>query len=347
MAHDAVTPSGFLLCPPLDLPMRLRGHWGGPKLDGGLGESAAECASDRFASVHHSGLASRHRIHEAVDLESGEGCCVFAAYSGEIAEVNPQNLLITHHIGDAAFATRYMHVIPGPKGVGRTVGKGEAIATVAHNDAGDHLHFELWHWIDPDASPDTDSGAVPIDPTRMLSRWEVEHALDYAVLGTIDAGVAEALDDGLWSAPLVAAYRSSRIRALQTPSVEVLAAGAVWRLTDGTAAHLLRLEGPSITIFDEAYGTRTVHVGHLDEVAVVRRRSHPTVVVTAEGIVYGIPLHDATASDRHLVDLLHAAFDAGGDTNVTLQVRRSPFWGMDGSVDEVSAVIEGVRLRRG
>ena len=43
-----------------------------------------------------------------------------------------------------------------------------------------------------------------------------------------------------------------------------------------------------------------------------------------------------------MADLLRQAYQQR--TAVELEVRRSPFWGMDGSLDEFLAVIDGVRL---
>lgn len=342
MAHDATIPSDFLICPPLDYPLRPRGKWGHARFDP-IEPVDGGCASDRFASVNSHGQPSVHTVHEALDFESGEGACVFAAYVGTVEEINSGNVLISHHNGRSAFASKYIHIVPNATlTVGQRVNKGIPIATVGHHDSGDHLHFELWHWVNPNAGIDTDRDAVPVDPTRLLYRWEQELELDYAVLGTIDADVAAALDLGNWEPPTLGAYRSARLHRFETPEVEVLAAGAVWRVTEGEVSHLLRLEGPNITVIDEAYGVRGVALDRIDQVGLVRRSGYPTFVVSAGDMQYAIPLHQATDVERELVALLRSAHERGATAD--LDIRRSPFWGMDGSIDDISAVIEGARV---
>lgn len=343
MPHDATVPSGFLICPPLDFPLRLRGPWGGPKFDPLSADLPMPCAGDHFASVHREGIPVAHRVHEAVDLESGERCCVYAAYSGRVEDVGAANIMVSHQDNGTAFATNYIHVNP-LRAVGDFVTKGAVIATVAHNDSGDHLHFELWHWVRPGAPPQTDPNAVSIDPTRMLARWERVHALDYAVLGLLDDSLVPALDAQVWAEELHGAYRSARLPPFESPTVLALAAGSVWRVSEGDRSHLLRLEGPHITVIDEAYGTRTVAAERIDSLAVTRRRSFPTCVVSCASGRYGVPLHDETSFERDLVDLLELAVDR--ELAVELDVRRSAFWGMDGSVDDIVGVLEGVHLLR-
>src|SRR6476660_7855844 len=76
MAHQATVTGGFMLSPPLDYPLRLRGpggRWGMARLQG---TPSATCSSDHFASIEPDGIPGLHRIHEAFDLASGEGNCV-------------------------------------------------------------------------------------------------------------------------------------------------------------------------------------------------------------------------------------------------------------------------------
>jgi hypothetical protein len=76
----------------------------------------------------------------------------------------------------------------------------------------------------------------------------------------------------------------------------------------------------------------------------------PVFLAEAGGQTYGIPLHDVANDQLHgaggqesmMADLLRQAYQQR--TAVDLEVRRSPFWGMDGSLDEYLAVIDGVRL---
>ena len=345
MTHQATVTGGFMLSPPLDYPLRLRapgGRWGMVRLQG---SPSATCSSDHFASIHPDGIPGLHRIHEAFDLASGEGNCVFAAYAGTIVDKSSAQLTITHHDDGAAFATQYIHIVPGPKNVGDRVLTGEPIASVDHNDAGDHLHFELWHWVTSPSSGDLTRQAVPIDPTRLLYRWEVELELDYAVLGAIDPSVSGDLDAVTWSSPLQTAYESAEpaeIPSFVNPTITVLAEGTVWRIEENGTTHLLRKEGPAITVIDEAYGTRLVPSAAPDRIGIQRRRGFPIFVVETGGATYAIPLHQAPAEDLAKVALIEGAFAAR--TPVELDVRRSAFWAMDGSTDSVVGVIEGVRL---
>ena len=186
--------SDFLICPPLDYPLRLAfdvGFFGAPRVQG---QAGGACCSDHFASVTPDGSAGLHQIHEAVDLASGSGACVFAAYSGTIVGKEPGQLMIDHQGEGEAYASRYLHVTPGPKAIGDRVVKGEPIAAVRPHVAGDHLHFELWHWVASAPQGNPDAEAVPVDPTRLLYHWEQALELDYAVLGSIDAAASAELD---------------------------------------------------------------------------------------------------------------------------------------------------------
>jgi murein DD-endopeptidase MepM/ murein hydrolase activator NlpD len=122
--------SDFLVCPPLDYPLRLAfdvGFFGAPRVGG---QSGGDCCSDHFASVTPDGSAGLHQIHEAVDLASGAGSCVYAAYSGTIVGKEQAQLVIDHQGRGEAYASRYFHITPGPKAIGDRVVKGESIASV-------------------------------------------------------------------------------------------------------------------------------------------------------------------------------------------------------------------------
>ena len=55
-----------------------------------------------------------------------------------------------------------------------------------------------------------------------------------------------------------------------------------------------------------------------------------------------ISTHQAAPSDRTVLDLVRSAF---ADRNrVDLEIRRSAFWRMDGSLDEIAGAVTGVRL---
>lgn len=97
-----------------------------------------------------------------------------------------------------------------------------------------------------------------------------------------------------------------------------------------------------ITVIEEAYGHRTINPSSIDRIGITRRRSYPSFLVEADGTTYGVPLHQAPASDHTIVDLIRSAFD--GRNSVELEIRRSAFWGMDGSLDEFAGVVTGIRL---
>jgi hypothetical protein len=342
MSLVARIPSDFLICPPLDYPLRLAfegGFFGAPRIQG---QASGACCSDHFASVTPDGSAGLHQVHEAVDLASGAGSCVYAAYAGTIVDKLAGQLVIDHQGSGEAYASQYLHIDPGPKEIGDRVIKGEPIASVAPHPAGDHLHFELWHWITPNPRGDTDTEAVPVDPTRLLAHWEEALDLDYAVLGSVDAGAGTELDAETAGRSLAAAYDAAGIAPPSSPQIAALATGCVWRITGVDVVHLLRAERGAITVIEEAYGHRTIRPRSIDRIGVTRRWSYATFLVGADGITYGIPLHQAPASDQTIVDLLRSAFRTRHP--IELEIRRSAFWRMDGSLDEFAGVITGVRL---
>ena len=335
-------PSDFQLCPPLDPPWRLAfpiGFFGAPRVNGPAG---GDCCSDHFAAVTPDGSAGLLQIHEAVDLASGAGSCVFAAYSGTIVDTGPAQMVISHQGRGEGYASKYVHIRPGPKAAGDRVIKGEPIASVDSHEAGDHLHFELWHWLAATPQGDLDAKAVPVDPTRLLYHWEQALDLDYAVLGSIDAAASAELDSETPGPTLTTAYDAAGIDLPPSPVITALAPGCVWRIAGTDVIHLLRAERGSISVIDEAYGCRTISRSSIDRIGVTRRWSYPTFLVEAEGITYGIPLHKAPDSDRIIVDLVERAF--ADRHRVELEIRRSAFWRMDGSLDEIAGVVTGIRL---
>jgi len=46
------------------------------------------------------------------------------------------------------------------------------------------------------------------------------------------------LDAGAWHGAVIHAYRAARLRGFEQPEVEVIAAGSVWRITEGGVAVL-------------------------------------------------------------------------------------------------------------
>lgn len=351
MGLQATLSSQFVLCPPLDLPLRLNtenGRFGGARL---RGTPTPGLCSDHFASVHPDGLPGLHQIHEAVDLASGAGSVVFAAYSGQVMSIGPGDVVISHQGIGLAYASQYIHVNPLPTiEVGKRVVKGEAIAEVMERDSDDHLHFELWHWADDTPGPKLDDNAVAIDPTRLLYYWERIHRLDYATVGVLPSRLAPVLDAGVAAPALAAAFTGAGIPLPVAPAITVLAEECVWRITGSDSTYLLRSERGTITVFDEAYGSRVVQPSVISRIGLQYRSGYATFMVEADELVYGIPLHDVENDallgrgfdESKLIDLLEQAYQTPGPHE--FDVRRSAFWGMDGSVDQFVGVIEGVRL---
>jgi hypothetical protein len=334
--------SDFVPCPPLDYPLRLAfevGFFGAPRING---QAGGDCCSDHFASVTPDGTAGLHQIHEAVDLASGAGSCVYAAYSGTIVGKEQGQLVIDHQGTGEAYASQYLHITPGPKAIGDRVVKGEPIASVRPHQAGDHLHFELWHWITATPQGDTDTAAVPVDPTRLLYHWELALSLDYAVLGSIDAAASDELDSETVGTALTAAYEAAGIDLPSSPAITALAPGCGWRVAGADVVQLLRAERGAITVIEEAYGHRAVRPMAIGRIGITRRWSYPTFLVEADGTTYGVPLHQAPDSDRTIVELIQRAFTDGN--RVELEIRRSAFWRMDGSLDQIAGVVTGIHL---
>jgi hypothetical protein len=134
-----------------------------------------------------------NQIHEAVDLAATPGDCVFAAYSGRVAEVETDaaatrgNVTIDHHPVGLGFVTKYNHVTDIAVAPGDFIQKGMPFAAVSSEPAEPHLHFELWAVVDQ-AAADTpgwpgDSDLVPIDPTRALYAWEQRTLADEEFAG--------------------------------------------------------------------------------------------------------------------------------------------------------------------
>ena len=334
--------SDFLICPPLDPPWRLAfpvGFFGAPRVHG---QAGGDCCSDHFAAVTPDGSAGLHQVHEAVDLASGRGSCVFAAYSGTIVGKDPGQLVIDHQGEGGAYASRYLHIDHGPKAIGERVVKGEPIASVRPHAAGDHLHFELWHWVTAAPQGNPDAEAVPVDPTRLLYHWEQALELDYAVLGSIDMAASAELDSETPGATLTSAYSDAGMTLPSSLEITALTPGCAWRITGADVTHLLRTERGAISVIEEAYGHRTISRSSIDRIGITRRWSYPAFLVEADGTTYGVPLYQAPDSDQSIVDLLRCAF--ADRTRVDLEIRRSAFWRMDGSLDEIAAVITGIRL---
>jgi hypothetical protein len=131
-------------------------------------------------------------LHQAVDLASEAGNCVYAAYSGRIVKVenqpggNTANVSIDHHPRGLGFITNYNHIAEVRVAEGDFVDEGEPIAQVSAVPEDPTLHFELWAVIDrkdPGDGHPGDSDMVPIDPTRALYAWERRLVADEPLAG--------------------------------------------------------------------------------------------------------------------------------------------------------------------
>lgn len=123
------------------------------------------------------------QIHEGIDLGGEPGECVFAAYAGTVVDVSitaggaKGNITIDHHEIGFGLISRYLH-IDGNRicvGTGTKVTKGQLLASLSSAPQDPHLHFELRNVIDP--APVRfwdDKNSIPIDPTRLLYRWEAQ-----------------------------------------------------------------------------------------------------------------------------------------------------------------------------
>jgi hypothetical protein len=194
-----VTHQSWLFSPPLELPLR-------PRLENGRFDSlrrralagppacnttqvvpAGDPENPTSRDVHFF-----NRVHQAVDLASDAGNCVYAAYSGRIVKVEVQpggrtaNVSIDHHPRGLGFVTNYNHITDVQFDEGDFVRTGEPLARVSAAPDDPTLHFELWAVVDrkdPGNDPPGDSDMVPVDPTRALYAWERRLVADEPLQG--------------------------------------------------------------------------------------------------------------------------------------------------------------------
>lgn len=205
MSVVPTTSQSWLFVPPLDLPLALRldtGRFGmlrpqllprEPSCD-----SAQVISADDPLNPTGEDAYFANALHEAVDLESTVGSCVYAAYAGRVVEVkeNPAqtkgSVTIDHHPEGLGFVTKYIHITGIRVREGEFVHKGEPFAQVSAEASRPTLHLELWAVIDRDEREDDwpkDNDMVPIDPTRALYAWE-ERTLADEPLGSPEVPVA-------------------------------------------------------------------------------------------------------------------------------------------------------------
>jgi hypothetical protein len=183
-----ITDHSWLFTPPLEMPLQ-------PRLENGRFDSlrrkalprAPRCTTTQIvpaddpANPTGRDVPFANALHQAVDLASAAGSCVYAACSGRVVKVEIQpggdtaNVSIDHHPRGLGFVTNYNHITDVRVEEGDFVGEGEPIAAVSAAPDDPTLHFELWAVIDrkdPGERAPGDSDMVPIDPTRALYAWE-------------------------------------------------------------------------------------------------------------------------------------------------------------------------------
>ena len=195
MAFQPVhAPQPLLLVPPLLPPLVLRtenGFFGAKRPARGAFGDCEPCTRFEEPPDEEPGRYIKHQLHEAVDLEGEAGDCVFAAYTGRVAEVESSadgirgDVTIDHHPSGTGLVSRYLHLEGASICVepGQSVTKGDVIARLGPGPADPHLHFELRIVIDPsDRRFWSDRNSVAMDPTRLLYRSE-EDALPLVSAG--------------------------------------------------------------------------------------------------------------------------------------------------------------------
>jgi murein DD-endopeptidase MepM/ murein hydrolase activator NlpD len=197
MAIVPTTGHSWLFSPPLDLPLRLRAENGRfDSLRPRPLRRVPDCATanvmpaDDPRNPTGRDVHFGNGIHQACDLASTAGSCVYSAYSGRVVEVNTGaggekgNVRIDHHPQGLGFLTQYMHISDIQVERGDFVHEGEPIAQVSSVPEEPTLHFELWAVVDRTEIVPGDSGMVPLDPTRALYAWETRLTPDEPLPGT-------------------------------------------------------------------------------------------------------------------------------------------------------------------
>ncbi len=184
MPFQPVLSPDLRLVPPLDLPLRFRhanGQFGAlrpkPLPEAPLCFSRQVIPATDPANPSGEDVSYLNQIHEAIDLSADAGDCVYAAYAGRVVEVNLApgrgNITIDHHSTGKGLLSRYLHIRDVRFAVGDFVQKGTPIASVSDGPDEPHLHFELWVTVDDSgSSAPEDTDLAPVDPTRLLYRWE-------------------------------------------------------------------------------------------------------------------------------------------------------------------------------
>lgn len=191
-----ITHQDWLFSPPLDMPLALR-------LENGRFDSlrprrlpfVPSCTTNHVIAADDPDNPTgeivyfANGLHQAADLASVAGNCVYTAYSGRVVRVETDpastkgSVTIDHHPPGLGFVTQYIHITDIQVGVGDFVHEGQPFAAVSAVPENPTLHFELWAVVDPQ-SPPVDGNLAPIDPTRALYAWEQRLVPDEPLAGT-------------------------------------------------------------------------------------------------------------------------------------------------------------------
>jgi hypothetical protein len=196
MPISPITRQDWLFVPPLDMPLALRlenGRFDSLRPEPLPGEPP--CATTQTAAnlPHNPGGVEgyyRNGLHQATDLASAVGNCVYAAYSGRVARVEKNlgetagSVAIDHHPPGRGFFTNYIHITDIQVSEGDFVHQGQPFAQVSAVPDSPHLHFELWAVVDPENPPPGDGKLASLDPTRPLYAWEQRLVPDEPLTGT-------------------------------------------------------------------------------------------------------------------------------------------------------------------
>ncbi len=186
MPIQPITHQSWLFVPPLDMPLALRTENG--RFDSQRPQPLPRRPRCNTTHVIPAGDPENPTgedvffatgLHQAVDLASVAGNCVYAAARGRVVEVEEDpaqtkgSVLIDHHPRGLGFMTKYLHITRIRVSEGEFVGEGEPFAVVSEEPTEPHLHFELWAVADRGGSgAPGDTDLAPIDPTRALYAWE-------------------------------------------------------------------------------------------------------------------------------------------------------------------------------
>lgn len=183
MSTQLVSDDPQLFGPPLRMPLVLRlgttlGIFGRPTLmeapTRGLSCSPDPWPLPPSAAPASPGTYHRMQLHEAIDLASTEGACVFASRAGQVVESRGGRIVIDHYTDAGSWHTVYVHLGSRAVSVGDLVIPGQVIGTVGAHTSGAHLHFEIRRRVTgaPRLAAGASTNSIAVDPTRPMYWWD-------------------------------------------------------------------------------------------------------------------------------------------------------------------------------